>query len=168
MLDWVAVRSEYETLTQKLINPNLGQRDRAKLQKRAARFTELLNFYDKLQACEVSVEECKRSIELEPQGEMRDLYNEELTAAREQIELLNKEIEDMLYPRDDRDERDVFLEIRSGAGGQEAALFAADLFRMYTLYALSKFLHVALVEEASTDLGGYSKVVAHITGKIVY
>lgn len=168
MLDWVAVRSEFEALTQKLINPNLGPRERIKLQKRAARFTELLAFYDKLKMHETAAEDCKRSIELEPQGEMRDLYNEEMVSARAEVERLDKEIEDMLYPRDDRDERNVFLEVRSGAGGQEAALFAADLLRMYSLYALSKGWHVALVEEASTDLGGYSKVVAHITGKNVY
>jgi peptide chain release factor 1 len=121
--------------------------------------------YDKLKVAEAAELDCKHSLEQEPQGEMRDLYVEEIAAARLEIERLNKEIEEMLYPRDDRDERSVFLEIRSGAGGQEAALFAADLFRMYSLYALSKGWQVSLVEGATTDLGGYSKVVAHITGK---
>ncbi|MBM3887224.1 peptide chain release factor 1 [Candidatus Dependentiae bacterium] len=168
MLDWVAIHSEYEQLTQKLINPNLDPRERVKLQKRAARFSELLGSYEKLKICDATVEDCKKNLALEQNAEMRELYQEELSVAQSGMDALNKEIEEMLYPRDDRDERDVFLEIRAGAGGQEAALFAGDLLRMYTLYALSKGWHVSLVEEAITDLGGYSKVVAHITGKDVF
>lgn len=167
MLDWVAIRAEYETLNNKLIDPALPAKERIKLQKRAARFSDLLKVYDELKTCETAVQECEQHLEVEL-GEMRELYLEELTEARKEVERCNKEIEEMLYPKDERDERDVFLEIRSGAGGQEAALFAADLFRMYSLYAQSKGWGVSLVEEASTDLGGYSRVVAHITGKNVF
>ncbi len=167
MLDWVAIRSEYDVLNHKLIDASLPQRERMKLQKRASRFSALLNLHDELKKHEVAAQECEQHLNAEL-GEMRELYLEELAESRSKIENLNKEIDDMLYPRDERDERDVFLEIRSGAGGQEAALFAADLFRMYSLYAISKGWQISLIEEASTDLGGYSKVVAHITGKDVF
>lgn len=168
MLDWDVVRAEYEALNQKIADPSLTQKERIKCQKRAARFSELLELHSQVELCEKTVRDCNLHMEVEPQGEMRDLYAEELVQAQKEIEKLNKEIEEMLYPRDERDERDVFLEIRSGAGGQEAALFAADLLRMYTLYALAKNWHVSLVEESTTDLGGYSRVVAHITGKNVF
>jgi peptide chain release factor 1 len=168
MLDWAVVRTEYDALTQKLVNPSLEQRERIKLQRRASRFSDLLEMHAQIEQHEKTAQECIKNMELEHQGEMRDLYAEELAGAQREIEKINKEIEQMLYPRDERDERDVFLEIRSGAGGQEAALFAADLLRMYTLYALSKNWHVSLVEESTTDLGGYSRVVAHITGKNVF
>lgn len=167
MLDWIAIRHEYEALNNKLINPNLPAKERINLQKRTSRFSDLLKLYDELCHHEAAVRDCEQHLETEL-GEMRELYQEELAMARVQIERLNKEIEEMLYPRDERDERDVFLEIRAGAGGQEAALFAADLFRMYSLYALAKGWQISLVEEATTDLGGYSKIVAHVTGKDVF
>lgn len=167
MLDWGDIRREYESLNNKLIDPSLQPKDRAKLQKKVSRFSALLKVHAELERWQTSAQECDQNIATE-QGEMRDLYVEELATARAEVARLSKEIDDMLYPRDDRDERDVFLEIRSGAGGQEAALFAADLFRMYSLFAIAKNWQISIVEEAFTDLGGYSKVVAHVTGKDVY
>ena len=73
----------------------------------------------------------------------------------------------MLAPADEHDERDVYLEISAGTGGQEAALFAADLMRMYSAYAQNQGWKVTLESESTTDLGGYREVVLHIKGKRV-
>ncbi len=82
--------------------------------------------------------------------------------------LLSRLLNLCLFPPDERDDRSVFLEIRAGAGGQEAALFAADLMRMYMMYALEKGWKTSVVSESSTDLGGYREVVLHIEGPGVF
>ena len=78
------------------------------------------------------------------------------------------ELEDLLYPADEKDDASVFLEIRAGAGGQEAALFVADLFKMYSNYALARRWTVSVMDSSSTDIGGYRELVLYIKGKKAY
>jgi peptide chain release factor 1 len=95
---------------------------------------------------------------------MRDYADEERRAAETRLLVLTGDLQAMLLPRDPSDERNVFIEIRAGTGGDESALFAATLFRMYARYAERKGWRVEIVSESPSDLGGYREIVARIAG----
>ena len=100
--------------------------------------------------------------------ELKELANEELNEAKRRIEELTDELKILLLPKDPNDERNVIVEIRGGAGGEESALFAASLYRMYTMYAESRRWHVELVGANETELGGYKEISFMIEGLGAY
>jgi peptide chain release factor 1 len=99
---------------------------------------------------------------------MRDFADEESRAARRRLEELEGELQRELLPRDPNDERDIFLEIRAGTGGDESALFAGDLFRMYSRFAERSQWRVDLVTQSPSELGGFKEVIAKIVGHGAY
>jgi len=96
--------------------------------------------------------------------ELRELAQEELTAAKADMERLTEELKRLLLPKDPNDEKNVILEIRAGIGGEEGALFAADLLRMYTMYAERRGWTLSIVNGNMTELGGVKEVSAEIEG----
>lgn len=108
----------------------------------------------------------ERAAQTDPQ--LQELFDEELQQLDQALVAAQLKIEEILYPPDPRDDRSVFLEIRAGAGGQEAALFVADLVKMYTAYSLERGWQVTVVELSLTDLGGYREAVLHIQGRGVF
>jgi peptide chain release factor 1 len=106
--------------------------------------------------------------ELARDPEMKVFADEERASARERMEALERELQTALLPKDANDERNVFLEIRAGTGGDESALFAGDLFRMYARYAERNRWKVEVVSESPSELGGYKEVIARIGGEGVY
>ena len=96
--------------------------------------------------------------------ELRELAQEELAAARADMERLEDELKRLLLPKDPNDDKNVILEIRAGIGGEEGALFAADLLRMYTMYAERRGWTLSIVNENMTELGGVKEVSAEIEG----
>jgi peptide chain release factor 1 len=100
--------------------------------------------------------------------EMRALADEERASAQSRIDRIGAELQSMLLPKDPSDERNVFLEIRAGTGGDESALFAGELFRMYARYAERKRWKVEIVSASPSDLGGYKEMIARIAGNGVY
>jgi peptide chain release factor 1 len=100
--------------------------------------------------------------------EMRTLADEERASAQSRLERIGDELQTMLLPRDPNDERNVFLEVRAGTGGEESALFSGDLFRMYARYAERRKWKVEIVSSSPSDLGGYKEVIARIVGNGVY
>jgi len=100
--------------------------------------------------------------------EMRELAQGEVEAGEARIEALEGELQRALLPRDPSDERNLFLEIRAGTGGDEAALFAGDLLRMYTRYAERQGWRVEIVSASESDLGGYKEVIARVIGRGAY
>ncbi|MBK8575700.1 MAG: peptide chain release factor 1 [Elusimicrobia bacterium] len=100
--------------------------------------------------------------------DLRALAEEELVVLRAQVEFLSRELEDFLIPRDPRDERDVIVEIRAGTGGDEAAIFAGDLFRMYSRYAMEKGFSVEPYASSPSGLGGFKEIVFGIQGLGAY
>ncbi len=106
--------------------------------------------------------------ELARDAAMRDFADDERAAARARMEALSKALATALLPKDADDARNVFVEIRAGTGGEESALFAADLLRMYVRYAERHGFKVEIVSESASDLGGYKEVIARIAGNNVY
>jgi len=133
-------------------------RERAEIEPVVARFGDFRRAEDDVAA----------AIELAHDPQMRDYADEERRAAETRIEALTGELQAMLLPRDPSDERNVFVEVRAGTGGDESALFAADLFRMYARYAERQGWRVEIVSESSSDLGGYREIVARIVGQGAY
>ena len=101
-------------------------------------------------------------------AEMKALAEEEFRAAKERVPLMERQVQLMLLPKDEADARNAILEVRAGTGGEEAALFAADLFRMYQRYAALKGWKVNILSASESGRGGYKEVVANVTGKGVF
>jgi peptide chain release factor 1 len=167
MLDWASLAQEYDQLFPKLADTSLDSRSRADMQRRSSQLRSLLDLHEKIVVSQRAIEEATLQRDKE-EGEMRSLYDEEIAQHQANLVEVQSELDDILYPPDARDKRSVFVEIRAGAGGQEASLFAADLFRMYSNYAIRKNWEVSVVEESQTDLGGFKELVMHIKGKNVY
>ena len=104
----------------------------------------------------------------EDDAEMREMAQEEIKSAKQEIERLEAELQILLLPRDPNDDRNCFLEIRAGAGGDEAAIFAGDLFRMYSRYAEAKGWRLEMVSANEGEHGGFKEVIANVTGDGAY
>jgi peptide chain release factor 1 len=109
-----------------------------------------------------------RELEKSEDSEIRELAVSELSSLSEQIEKVEKELKALLVPKDPRDDRNVYMEIRAGAGGDEAGLFAADLLRMYMHYAEARRWTVEMVSANETGIGGYKEVIVMVKGKGAY
>src|SRR5689334_15665895 len=115
-----------------------------------------------------SLEEARTILESEKDAELIALAQTDIAEQTPKIEVLEKEIKGMLVPKDPRDDKNVIVEIRAGAGGDEAAIFAADLFRMYTRYAETKRWKTEIMSENAIGVGGYKEVIFEIKGKGAY
>ncbi len=109
-----------------------------------------------------------REMANDPDPEMREMAKDEIATAEAQLESLNLDLQKLLLPRDPRDQNNVFIEIRAGTGGDEAAIFAGDLYKMYSRYAESQGWRVELISERQGDHGGYKEVVARLAGNGVF
>jgi peptide chain release factor 1 len=101
-------------------------------------------------------------------ADMRDMAQEEIADAERRIESLEQQLQKLLLPKDPNDSKNIFLEVRDGTGGDEAALFAGDLFRMYNYYAEKQGWKVEVVSSSSNEIGGYKEIIARIIGKGAY
>ena len=108
------------------------------------------------------------ALELLSDPDMKELAQEELTQAKADIARLEDELKILLLPKDPNDEKNIFVEIRGGAGGEESALFAADLYRMYTMYADKRGWQTEVMSKSETELGGYKEIVFRVAGDKVY
>jgi peptide chain release factor 1 len=115
-----------------------------------------------------SAADLKTAQEMASDPAMRDFADAEVAETRGRLEGLETELQKMLLPRDPNDERNIFLEVRAGTGGDESALFAAELFRMYARYAERKRWQVEVISESGSDLGGYREIIARIIGHGAY
>jgi peptide chain release factor 1 len=141
----------------------------------ADKFVALSKEYAELEPVAVAAEQLQRLraelIDLEAMAddpEMRDMAAEEAQAIRETLPIAERALALSLLPKDAADERSAMLEVRAGTGGDEAALFAGDLFRMYQRYAEGQGWKVELISASSAEMGGYKEVVASVTGKGVF
>ena len=139
----------------------------AALMRELRRLTPITEAYEKHQSLTQSLTEA-RSLAASPDRELAEMANEEIATILPRLTALEDEIKILLLPRDENDDKNVIVEIRAGAGGEEAALFAADLYRMYTMYAESIGLKTSRLSENETELGGYREITFMIEGEGAY
>ena len=160
----------YEELMQELNNPSVAEDQNRfrKLMKEQSDLAPLVDTYQEYKKAKQDVEDSLLLLEEESDEEMRELAKEELADARKRIEDLEKELKILLLPKDPNDDKNIILEIRAGAGGDEAALFAAELYRMYVNYAEHQRWKVEMVSVSENGIGGFKEVVCMINGKGAY
>lgn len=138
-----------------------------KLARERAGISKLVETYRAYKKVEEEIKE-SHNLLTESDEEMRELAKAELHSLKERQAALEEEIKTLLLPQDPRDDKNIFLEIRAGTGGEEAALFAADLFRMYAKFAEMNRWRVEVMSQNPTGLGGFKEIIALIEGKKVY
>lgn len=165
---WDKLQSLYQELEQKILSGNVSSKDRAQVQKDLSFFSDLLTAHKELQELQAEQKSAQDQYEAEADAEFKAMFESEIADLAVRIVAKEKELEELLYPTDDLGTRPGYLEIRAGTGGQEAALFVADLLKMYLLYAEKRGWKTTIESESGTDLGGYKEVIVHIKGKNVF
>src|SRR3989475_531977 len=164
------IESRYDELTQQLSSPEVLA-DSARYQKLArthGELSEVVEKYREWKQIEKHLRGAQQMLIEAEDAEMKQLAHEEERQLLARKEVVERELKRLLLPRDPNDEKNVILEIRAGTGGDEAALFAAELFRMYSRYAESQGWRVEVLESSPSSLGGLKEVVASIQGEKVY
>ena len=171
LLDKLAfIENKYDELSVKISDPSImaNQNEWRKLCKEHAELEIIVNAYRNYKQVTEDLEANKEMLAEENDKEMREMLQEEISDLTAREEELEREIQILLLPKDPNDDKNVFVEIRGGAGGDEAALFAANLFRMYTRYAENNRWTVELMSSNETDIGGFKEVVFMIKGNGAY
>ena len=167
-LDDILIR--FEELLHELGDPVLTSDPEKfrRLMKEQAELAPLVETYTQYKKTKKSIEENLELLEEERDEEMRELLKEDLAEAKKQMPELEKELKLLLLPKDPNDDKDIVVEIRAGAGGEEAALFAAELFRMYSHYADTKGWKIEVVNADETGIGGMKEVEFMVKGQGAY
>ena len=139
-----------------------------KLMKEQSELQPIVDAYKEYKACQQTVEESLMMLDEESDEEMREMLKEELADAKSRIEELETELKILLLPKDPNDSKNVIVEIRAGAGGDEAALFAAEIYRMYVKYAESRRWKTELMSLNENGIGGFKEVTFMINGAGAY
>ncbi len=162
-----AVEQRYEELNKKISDPEvISRQDEWKnLMKEHATLVDVVEKYREYKKAQSDLEEAKQMLNDKDLKELAEMEIEELRGKIPQIE---EELKILLIPKDPDDDKNIICEIRAGAGGEEAALFAGTLFRMYNMYAETKHWKIDVLNENETGLGGYKEVTFMVTGKGVY
>lgn len=162
-----AVEKRYDELTAKISDPEViaNQSEWQKYMKEHASLVDIVEKYREYKLAKSNFEEAKEMLNDKELKELAELEMEEL---RVKIPKLEEELKILLIPKDPDDDKNIICEIRAGAGGDEAALFAGTLYRMYSMYAETKHWKIDVLNENETGLGGYKEITFMITGKGVY
>ncbi len=171
MLDKIVqVARRYEELERQMADPQvIADYERlTRLAQERAELEPLVNKFQMYQSLEQELAQARELMELEADPEMTALAGEEASHLEAQLEKLEGEMLHLLIPHDPRDERNVYIEIRAGAGGDEAAIFAADLLRMYSRYAEAQGWKTEIMDENRIGVGGFKEVVMSVRGKGAY
>ena len=162
-----AVEERYEELNKKISDPEVIARNDEwrNYMKEHANLVDLVEKYREYKKAKTGLEEAKLMLEDKDLKELAEMEIEEL---KEKIPVLEEELKILLIPKDPDDDKNTICEIRAGAGGDEAALFAGTLFRMYNMYAETKRWKIEVLNENETGLGGYKEITFMVSGKGVY
>ena len=160
------IEAKYDELSMKISDPSVmaNQKEWQKLCKEHADLEEVVAKFKEYKKAEEDIEFNKEIIETESDKELKEMAQEELKELVADKERLAEDLKVLLLPKDPNDDKNVFVEIRAGAGGDEAALFAANLFRMYTRYAENRRWKVELMSANETDIGGFKEGVFMVKG----
>ncbi len=164
------IEERYEELSAKISDPAViaDQKLWQKLCKENADITPIVEAYREYKKTKADMDEATEMLSETSDKDMRDMIEEELAADRQKVTELEERLKVLLLPKDPNDDKNVIVEIRGGAGGDEAALFAGDLFRMYSMYAELHRWKVEVLNSNMTDIGGYKEISFSIEGQGAY
>lgn len=171
MLERLAeIEEKYEALAEQINDPDeiANQASWRRLMKEYSDMTPIIEKYRAYLAAKAGAEESLALLEEKPEEDFRELIKEELAAQKEEMERLKEELTILLLPKDPNDEKNVIVEIRGGVGGDEAALFAERLFRMYARYAERRKWRVEIMNSNESELGGFKEISFMIKGQGAY
>ncbi|MDE7181689.1 MAG: peptide chain release factor 1 [Clostridia bacterium] len=164
------IYKRYCGLSEKLIDPAVisDTAEWTKTAKEQAELTEVAQKYEEFAKAEKQRTDAEQALKTETDAEMRELLQTEIEECSERVESLTNDLKILLLPKDKNDDRNCIMEIRGGAGGEEAALFAYELYRMYLNYCEHHRLKCELVDINETELGGIKEVVMNVSGRDAY
>jgi len=160
--------NKYEQMEKKFLELPAGSPEYIKLAKERSELEPLVEKHKELLKLEKEIDDLKEILQKESDEELKKIAKEELENLSSREEKIEKEILLLLLPKDEMASKNIIMEIRAGTGGEEAAIFAADLFRMYTRYAESKGWKYEILDFNQTGLGGYKEIIFSVKGKDVY
>ncbi|MFZ0942341.1 MAG: peptide chain release factor 1 [Syntrophobacteraceae bacterium] len=165
-----SVAQRFHKLEENLGNPDLlsNQKEYQQVARERSELAHIVEKYAHYKKLKEQVQENQALFEGEEDPEMRELIRDEITALKDRLDAAEKDLKLMLAPKDPNDDRNVILEIRAGTGGEEAALFVADLFRMYSRYAETRRWKVEVLDSNQTGIGGFKEIIISINGKAAY
>lgn len=160
----------FQEIEDEMMSPDVvnDQNNYRKLRKEHADLSEIVEKYKEYKAVQQSIEDSLAMLEEESDEELRELVKEELQECKQRLPKIEEELKVLLLPKDPNDEKNVIVEIRGGAGGDEAALFAAELYRMYVMYAERNHWKIDMMNLNENGIGGYKEVIFMINGKGAY
>lgn len=164
------IEEKIRKLEEDLSNPELlaNPKEYQKVAKEHAELAPIVETYRNYTRARAELAENQELLETEDDPEMREFIRQEMSLLKTAVNTSEDELKAMLSPKDPNDEKNVILEIRAGTGGDEAALFAADLFRMYSRYAELQHWNVEIIDNHPTGIGGFKEIIAAINGKGAY
>lgn len=167
---YTGLKTRYKEINEQLLLPEtlMDNKLSISLNKELKQLSPIIDKINEVEANEKNLEDASSMLNQEQDEEMKLFLAEELENCKKNDEKLNEELKVMLLPKDVNDDKNIILEIRGGAGGEEAALFAKEIFRMYSMYAESKRWKVEIQDINETELGGIKEVTALISGHNVY
>jgi len=160
---------KFDDLALKISDPNViaDQNTWKNLMKEHSNLADIIEKYREYKSCNAEIADCKEMLG-DADDELKELIKEDLKNSEEKLEDIKNELKVLLLPKDPNDDKNVIVEIRGGAGGDEANLFAGDLFRMYSMYAERKRWKVEIIDRNESDMGGYREISFMIKGKGAY
>lgn len=169
MLDKLAgIEQHYEDLGNEFLEVGSNYQRAAEINKERVDLEPIVSKAREYRQAMKSLEEARAILEVENDAELKSMAEAEIVELTPKIEVLEKEIKALLVPKDPRDDKNVIVEVRAGTGGDEAALFAADLFRMYSRYAEEKRWKSEILSENAIGIGGYKEIIFELKGKGAY
>lgn len=166
----LSIKNKYDELGALIAKPEIlaDNKEWTKLVKEHSNLEPLVQAYDRLVSIEKDIDGAKKMLATEKDEEMLELAQAELNEKKDELEKIHEDIKILLLPVDPNDEKDVIIEIRAGAGGDEASLFAAQLMRMYKMFASTHRMKVEDIDINETELGGVKEAVFQLSGDSVY
>ncbi len=164
------ILNRFREIDEELLNPDIlnDQNRYRKLMKERAELAEITEKYMEYKATQNSIEESLARLSEESDEEIREMAKEELSSCKQHLVTLEDDLKILLLPKDPNDDKNVIVEIRGGAGGDEAALFAAELYRMYVMYAEQRRWKIDMMNLNENGIGGFKEVIFMINGKGAY
>lgn len=165
-----SAEEKYIDIENELAKPDIfsNQEEYTRLMKEYKSLTPVIEKFREYKKVQSDLEEAREMLDEQLDAEMREMVNEEFKSCQKNLETLFEELKILLLPRDPNDDKNVIVEIRAGAGGEEAALFAAVLYRMYSMYAEAVGFKTAVMSSNETELGGYREISFVIEGDGAY